>query len=628
MILGRFRRCAQFWALVRRYSDLDGRRGAEPARRAVRRTRIEDRKAPPEQPIPPVDATGSALSGSHSICAIGGTILSVERNVARHRTLSHIIDGVGAIRVMNRAGLIPFPRVDQGVASLRAVGKYGPFAGPVHAHARAGIDTVALVDELGALTYIELEARSNAVVRGWAKDGIGAGSVMGVMARNHRGLVITMLAAAKGGVRLVMMNTGFAPPQLADVAAREQIGSFVYDEEFAHVAEVLAPEVTRYRAWSDTSDSTTLDELSVNNSTDAVAPPSTRGGFVLLTSGTTGTPKGAPREHTSPLASAQFLDRVPLRRGQTMVMAAPIFHGTGVSQFALALGLQNTVVMHRRFDAENTLRLVARHRADTVVLVPTMLQRILDLGPQTVADYDTSTLKIVFAAGSAISPELSRRTQQSFGPVLHNLYGSTEVAVATVATPEDLARAPGTAGRPPVTCRVELFDNDGRSVDGIGEIGRIFVSSGLSFSGYTDGRDKERIDGMLSTGDVGHFDSDGLLFVDGRDDDMIVSGGENVYPLEVENLLAEHPDIVEAAVVGVSDPEFGHRLQAFVVPTPQSSRDGDEIKSYVKSRLARYKVPRDIVFVDELPRNATGKVLRRVLTENDESGRPCTGQTW
>lgn len=556
--------------------------------------------------------------------------MSVKQNVARHRTLSQIVDGVGAIRVMSRAGLVPFPRIDRGVASIRAVRRYGPFAGPVHAHARAGVDAAALVDESGPVTYLDLERTSNALVRAWAEHGIAAGSVMGVMARNHRGLVFTMAAAAKAGIRLVLMNTGFAPPQLADVAVREQLGSFVYDEEFTDVADALAPEVTRYLAWSDsdTPASPTLEALAARHSSDPVPPPRTNGGFVLLTSGTTGTPKGAPRERTSPLASAQFLDRVPLGRGRTMVMAAPLFHGTGVSQFALALALRNTVVMHRRFDPENTIGLVARHRADALVLVPTMLHRILELPQTTLSTYDTSSLRIVFASGSAISPDLSRRTASTFGPVLHNLYGSTEVAVATVATPQDLARAPGTAGKPPVTCRVELFDSDGHPVTEPGAVGRIFVSSGLSFSGYTDGRDKERIDGMLSTGDVGHLDADGYLFVDGRDDDMIVSGGENVYPLEVENVLAEHPDIVEAAVIGVSDPEFGQRLAAYVVPTATSPRDADSVRVFVKAHLARYKVPRDVVFVDELPRNATGKVLRRVLADHDGTGHSSTEKTW
>ncbi|AWK73303.1 acyl-CoA synthetase [Rhodococcus oxybenzonivorans] len=532
--------------------------------------------------------------------------------------LTKIADTAGAVRVMNRSGLVPFPRVDQGIRSLLAVRKYGPFAGPVHAHAEARLDAVALIDERGPLTYIDIDEQSNALVRAWQAEGITPGSVMGCMCRNHRGLVLTMLAAAKNGTRLVLMNTGFARPQLVDVAAREQIEAFVYDDEFRQVAETLRDDVTSYRSWAEDGSASqvrTLDDLIDGVDRGPVPAPSTEGGFVLLTSGTTGTPKGAPRGHTSPLASAQFLDRVPLRRGQTMMMAAPAFHGTGVSQFALALALGQTVVMHRKFDPENTIRLVEKHRCDVLVVVPTMLQRIIDLGPDTLAKYDTSSLTIIFAAGSSLSPDLCKRTTAAFGHVLHNLYGSTEVAVATVATPADLALAPGTAGRPPVTCHVELYDEAGQRITEPETVGRIFVASGLSFSGYTDGRDKERINGLLSTGDVGHFDRNGLLFVDGRDDDMIVSGGENVYPLEVENLLADREDVIEAAVIGVEDADFGHRLRAFVVPAPGSAKDAEEMKAYIKSNLARYKVPRDIVFIDELPRNATGKLLRRALIE-------------
>ncbi|WP_027500109.1 acyl-CoA synthetase [Rhodococcus sp. UNC363MFTsu5.1] len=535
--------------------------------------------------------------------------------------LTKMTDTLGAARVMVRAGLVPFPRVDHGIAAILAVRKYGPFAGPIHAHAEAGLDAVAIIDERGQLTYAQLEQQSNALVRAWEASGIAPGSVMGAMCRNHRGLVLTMLAAAKLGAKLVLMNTGFAPPQLVDVAAREQVRAFVYDEEFAAVAAALPSDVRLFLSWGEDAarGARTLDELITGQPTHAVPHPATHGSFVLLTSGTTGTPKGAPRERTSPLASAQFLDRVPLRPGQTMVMAAPAFHGTGMSQFAIALALGQTVVMQRKFDPEGSVRLVAEQRADVLVVVPTMLQRIIDLGPEVLSKYDTTNLKIIFAAGSAISPDLCRRTTGAFGHVLHNLYGSTEVAVATVATPADLARAPGTAGRAPVTCHVELYDDAGVRITEPDAVGRIFVSSGLSFSGYTDGRDKERINGLLSTGDVGHFDKDGLLFVDGRDDDMIVSGGENVYPLEVENLLYERPDVLEVAVIGVDDAEFGHRLKAFVVAAPDSTPDDQVLKAYVKERLARYKVPREVVFLEELPRNATGKLLRRVLIEMDSA---------
>ncbi len=279
--------------------------------------------------------------------------------------LTKITDTVGAIRVMNRAGLLPFPRIDQGIRTISAIGKFGPFAGPVHANAEAGLDAVALIDERGSLTYGDIEEQSNALVRAWQADGLTAGSVMGCMCRNHRGLVLTMLAAAKNGTTLVLMNTGFASVQLVDVAAREQVQAFVYDDEFHAVTQALPDEMTKYRSWAEVDSASqvrTLDDVIEGRDRGAVPEPSTHGGFVLLTSGTTGTPKGAPRGHTSPLASAQFLDRVPLRRGQTMMMAAPAFHATGVSQFALALALGQTVVMLRKFDPEHTIRLIEEHR--------------------------------------------------------------------------------------------------------------------------------------------------------------------------------------------------------------------------------------------------------------------------
>ena len=202
----------------------------------------------------------------------------------------------------------------------------------------------------------------------------------------------------------------------------------------------------------------------------------------------------------------------------------------------------------------------------------------------------------------------------TFGDVLYNLYGSTEVAWATIATPEDLRAAPGTAGRPPMGTVVKLLDEQGHEVPR-GQTGRIFVANEMVFEGYTGGGGKEIIAGLMSTGDVGRLDQAGRLFVDGRDDEMIVSGGENVFPREVEDLLADHEAIEEAAVLGVPDEEFGQRLKAFVVRRAGSKLDAGAVQEYVKNNLARYKSPRDVVFIEELPRNATGKVLKRELRE-------------
>jgi fatty-acyl-CoA synthase len=245
-----------------------------------------------------------------------------------------------------------------------------------------------------------------------------------------------------------------------------------------------------------------------------------------------------------------------------------------------------------------------------------MLSRILELPAETIDKYDLSALRVIAASGSALPGELAVKVMDRFGDVLYNLYGSTEVAWATIATPEDLRAAPGTAGRPPRGTVVKLLDEEGNEV-GPGETGRIFVGNEMAFEGYTGGGNKQNVGGLLSSGDVGHFDPAGRLFIDGRDDEMIVSGGENVFPREVEDLLADHEAIDEVAVIGVDDEQFGQRLKAFVVRSQGATASEDELKDYVKANLARYKVPRDIAFLDELPRNATGKVLKRDLAERE-----------
>jgi acyl-CoA synthetase (AMP-forming)/AMP-acid ligase II len=334
---------------------------------------------------------------------------------------------------------------------------------------------------------------------------------------------------------------------------------------------------------------------------------------VILTSGTTGTPKGASRKQPDTMEPAAALfSKIPLKARQTTMIAAPLFHSWGYAHFTLGLALSSTLVLRRKFDPEETLRAVSQHRASALAVVPVMLQRILDLGPPTLERYDTRCLRVIAASGSALPGELATRVMDAFGDVLYNLYGSTEVAWATIATPSDLRAAPGTAGRPPMGTTVKLLDGDGHEV-AAGQSGRIFVANEMMFDGYTGGGGKEIVSGLMSTGDVGHFDGDGRLFVDGRDDEMIVSGGENVFPREVEDLLADHESIEEAAVIGVPDEQFGQRLKAFVVLRGGAELDEESVQAYVKANLARYKVPREVVFLDELPRNATGKVLKREL---------------
>lgn len=503
-----------------------------------------------------------------------------------------------------------------GMRSFRATKKYGPFAGLIESTAHRFGSAVAISDDVGDVTFEQLNGRVNALVRAWSQARVGPGAVVAALCRDHRNLITVIAAASKAGAQLVLMNTGFAKPQLADVVRREGISVLVHDHEFSGLLDAVDPSVTRFLSdpWPVPDATTATLERLISSTSDAPVPaPVKPGGLTLLTSGTSGTPKGAPRGKTSPLFSAQLLDRVPRRSTQTCYVAAPVFHGTGLGQAVLSLGLGNRLVLRRKFDPEETLRVVQRYRCDVLVVVPTMLQRILALPGDVLDKYDTSSLRIVFASGSAMAPDLVTRAMDRFGPVLYNLYGSTELAVMTVATPEDLVHDPATAGRPPVGCRVALYDESGNPVTTPGTIARIFAGNMLTFGGYTGGGKKEVIDGLLSSGDVGHFDDTGRLYVDGRDDDMIISGGENVYPLEVESLISGHPEVAEAAVVGVPDPDFGQRLKAYVVPCEGGSADADAIKDYVRANLARYKVPRDVEFRDALPRNATGKLLKSQL---------------
>ena len=480
----------------------------------------------------------------------------------------------------------------------------------------------AVVDERGTLTYKQVDDQSWALAHGLQQLGVSAGSVVGVLCRDHRGLVITMAACGKLGARMVLMNTGFAKPQFAEVCEREKVTVVLHDSEFLGLLDALPTDMPRVLTWVDDgveppAGIQTLVGIIATNSIEPFPPPGKAGGSVILTSGTTGLPKGAPRDTVSPLATAQIIDRIPFPRKGTMVIVSPIFHSTGWATYTVGAALGNKVVTARRFKAEGALKLIADNKADMLVAVPTMLHRMVELPPDVIAKYDTSSLKVILIAGSALSPDLSNRVQDAFGDVLYNMYGSTECAIATVATPAELRAAPGTAGRAPVTCEVVLYDEHDQRVEGANRRGRIFIRNGAPFSGYTDGRNKQIVDGYMSSGDMGHFDESGLLFVDGRDDDMIVSGGENVFPQEVENLLEERDDVAEVAVVGVDDVEFGKRLRAFIVSEPGVALDAAEVKQFVKDNLARHKVPRDVVFIDELPRNATGKLLRRVLVEMD-----------
>src|SRR4051794_36145180 len=546
------------------------------------------------------------------------------------RWLMSLLTGIGT-RVLNvgtliSSGLIRLMRPDHPVRFGRLYLAWGPTPAlgyMVGALTRG--DETAVIDELGALTFDEMNRRTSALAHAWADVGINEGDRVAVMCRNHRGFIDATVALSKLGAHCLYLNTSFAGPQITDVVNREETTAIVYDQEFGNLIADAAEGRRTYLAWQDPEGGESDGEVpEVDDSlehlirrgdpTDPV-PPSEPGKTVILTSGTTGTPKGASRQSPTSLdPAAALLSKIPIKAGEVTMVAAPLFHAWGFAHFVVGMGMGSTLVLRRKFDPEQTLAATAEHRATALVVVPVMLQRILEV-PEEVRDrYALRALRVIAVSGSALPGQLATATMDAFGDIVYNLYGSTEVAWATIATPEDLRAAPGCAGRPPRGTIVKLYDDDGREVPE-GETARIFVGNEMMFEGYTGGGSKEVINGLMATGDVGHFDRGGRLHVDGRDDDMIVSGGENVFPAEVEDLLSGHKAVADVAVFGVDDEKFGQRLKAVVVKRKGQKVSEKELKDYVKSNLAGYKVPRDVDFIDELPRTATGKILKRELAE-------------
>ncbi|MDQ2627957.1 MAG: long-chain-fatty-acid--CoA ligase FadD2 [Actinomycetota bacterium] len=490
-------------------------------------------------------------------------------------------------------------------------------------NARRNPNGLAVIDDDGSITFKELDDAANAVANGLVAMGVRGGDGVAILARNHRWFLIANYGCARVGARLILLNSEFSGPQIKDVSEREGAKLIIYDDEYTAAVAQSDPPLGKLRALGVNPDSDqpsgsadeTLAQL-IARSSKARAPKVTRhASIIILTSGTTGTPKGANRSTPPTLAPiGGILSHVPFRAGEVTSLPSPMFHALGYLHGTLAMFFGSTLVLRRRFKPATVLDDLETHKVTGIVVVPVMLSRILDQLEKTSPKPDLSNLRIVFVSGSQLGAELAGRAMKDLGPVVYNMYGSTEVAFATIAGPADLQHNPATVGPVVKGVKVKILDDNGNELPQ-GQVGRIFVGNFFPFEGYTGGGGKQIIDGLLSSGDVGYFDERGLLYVSGRDDEMIVSGGENVFPAEVEDLISGHPEVIEATALGVEDKEWGARLRAFVVKKEGSAVDEDTIKVYVKEHLARYKVPREVVFLDELPRNPTGKILKRELRE-------------
>lgn len=531
--------------------------------------------------------------------------------------LDRVTDAAGLVATMRRAGIITAMRPDKylRIASAMARENMSVTSG-FAASAQRCPNRPGLVDELGTLTWQQVDQQADALATGLQALPAGAPKVVGIMARNHRGFVLSLIAANRIGADVLLLNTSFAAPALAEVINRESVDAVIYDEEFTDTAALALsdrPGAARIVAWTDThAHDLTVAKLVEQHRGEEPRRASEKGKVILLTSGTTGTPKGAKHSGGGPEVLKAILDRTPWHTEERVVIVAPMFHAWGFSQLAFAASMACTIVTRRKFDPEATLELVDRHRAKGLCVVPVMFDRIMDLPENVLNRYDGRTLRFAAASGSRMRPDVVTAFMDRFGDIIYNNYNATEAGMIATATPADLRAAPDTAGKPAEGTEIRILDSEFKQVP-TGEVGTIYVRNSTQFDGYTSGSTKDFHEGFMSSGDVGYLDEAGRLFVVGRDDEMIVSGGENVYPIEVEKVIAGHPDVAEAAVLGVEDPQYGQRLAAFVVLAGTITADG--LKAYVRENLANYKVPRDITVLDELPRNSTGKIDRRQLQE-------------
>ena len=524
----------------------------------------------------------------------------------------------GLITTLRRAGMIAPMRPDRYVRVAAAMRREGiGFTSGFAGAAQRCPDRPGLIDELGTLTWRQIDERGDAFAAALQAQPSGPPKVVGIMCRNHRGFVDALLAANRVGADVLLLNTSFAGPALAEVVSREGVDAIVYDEEFtATVDRALAdaPDATRIVAWADHPHEVTVEKLIKAHAGQSPRRTGVRGKLILLTSGTTGTPKGA--KHSGGSGGIRtlkgVLDRTPWRAEEPIVIVAPMFHAWGFSQLVLASSLACTVVTRRKFDPEATLALIERHQATGLAVVPVMFDRIMELPDEVRNQYSCKSLRFAAASGSRMRPDVVTAFMDQFGDVIYNNYNATEAGMIATATPADLRAAPDTAGKPADGTQIRILDSDFKEVP-TGEVGTIYVHNGSQFDGYTSGKTKDFHAGYMSSGDVGYLDANGRLFVVGRDDEMIVSGGENIYPIEVEKTLAAHPEVAEASVIGVDDEQYGQRLSAFVVLEPGASATVETLKQHVRDNLANYKVPREITLLDELPRGSTGKILRNEL---------------
>lgn len=467
-------------------------------------------------------------------------------------------------------------------------------------------DRIAVVDDTDQVTYCELWQQAETTAKALSTTyGLHRGQRIAIACHDHIAAVKAVFAAARLGAHVYLLNPGMRHDQLRDLHGRQKFDFYVFDEPLAEVFTETNLSQISIPAYHPTGAS--IDGLSKSVPLAHVRLKKSRGGnIVVLTGGTTGQPKAASRKPSVFAFLPPFcalLTQVELGKYRSVYVATPLFHGFGLASLFISVVLGVTIYVSRRFDARRACSLVAEHDVDVVTLVPLMLHRMLQTDSDAV-----SCLRCVISGGAVLSPALASSALERIGPKLFNMFGTSEAGFCIMASPQVLAHKPESIGKPVAGVRARISDKDGREL-GDGVKGHLCIRSA-----WTTNRKS-----WIETGDLAYRDAGGDLFLCGRVDDMVVSGGENVYPIELENVLVQHASVESVAVIGIPDPEFGQRLKA-VVKLNDPAVDAVTLLEWLKSRVARHQMPAVIEVREELPYTPLGKVDKKALRRRAGNG--------
>ena len=532
-----------------------------------------------------------------------------------------------ASRVANSSGLLWAMRWPGVVAAVKALasGANNPSA-IFKIHAANSPDAIALQWRDRKITFGELNAEMDQLALGLRRRGLGRGSSVVLMMRNRPEFIALQSGAARIGAAAVSVSWRSTAAELVYLATHCGAKAIFFEADLAATvaeAKKSLPSILAKNfiaVGGDVEGGASFDEIRSGGG-EFVQEKGVEddAAIVIYTSGTTGKPKGAVRKFPKDALPAflRFIAETPLRCDDVHLVTCPLYHSTAIGFMSMSLILGATCVLMDEFKPEPFLEHVQRFGVTTTAIVPTMLHRVMALGPDVLAKYDVRTMRAIFSGGAPLPGPLGTAVMDHFGDILFNFYGATETSLVTLAKPADLRAAPWTIGKAVPGNEIRLLDDAGREVPE-GQVGELYARNKMLVDGYHKDNDATQAsmnDGFFSVGDLARRDRDGRYFLEGRKRDMIISGGVNVYPAEVEGALESHPDVAEAAVVGVPDVEWGERVRAFVVARPSTTLDDAALKLWCRERLAGPKVPREFVFLDALPRNPTGKVLKRELRE-------------